>query len=182
MKPSAEGFLLLDSSFKTIYASPGAIEILTYPEIHKKTDFSEEYLSRRIHTLLLKAPSTPTTPTTPKSGFVTEFKSGKRRYTCRAFSLNSHSRDSDDQPSVALLLERSRRLSLDTFQMAVQFHLTQRERETVEYLMQGLTSKEIAVRMNISPNTVKAFLRLIIVKMGASTRSGIIGKIFAEGN
>ena len=176
MKPSAEGFLLLDSSCKTIYASPGAIEILTYPETHKKTDFSEEYLSRRIQTLLLKAPPTP------KSGFVTEFKSGKRRYTCRAFSLNSHSRDSDDQPSVALLLERSRRLSLDTFQMAVQFHLTQRERETVEYLMQGLTSKEIAVRMNISPNTVKAFLRLIMVKMGASTRSGIIGKIFAEGN
>jgi DNA-binding CsgD family transcriptional regulator len=47
----------------------------------------------------------------------------------------------------------------------------------VEYLIQGLTSKEIAVRMNISPNTVKAFLRLVMVKMKVSTRSGIAGKI-----
>jgi len=47
----------------------------------------------------------------------------------------------------------------------------------VEYLLQGLTSKEIAARMNISPNTVKAFLRLVMVKMKVSTRSGIAGKI-----
>jgi DNA-binding CsgD family transcriptional regulator len=44
-------------------------------------------------------------------------------------------------------------------------------------LLQGLTSKEIAQRMGISPNTVKAFLRLVMVKMGVSTRSGIVGKI-----
>ena len=43
--------------------------------------------------------------------------------------------------------------------------------------MQGLTSKEIAVRMKISPNTVKAFLRLVMVKMKVSTRSGIAGKL-----
>jgi DNA-binding CsgD family transcriptional regulator len=42
--------------------------------------------------------------------------------------------------------------------------------------MQGLTNKEIGQRMNISPNTVKAFLKLIMMKMGVSTRSGIIGK------
>jgi DNA-binding CsgD family transcriptional regulator len=30
--------------------------------------------------------------------------------------------------------------------------------------------------MNISPNTVKAFLRLIMVKMRVSTRSAIVGK------
>jgi two-component system nitrate/nitrite response regulator NarL len=62
--------------------------------------------------------------------------------------------------------------------LAEQFRLSQRERETVEYLLHGLTSKEIATRMNISPNTVKVFVRLIMVKMGASTRSGIVGKIF----
>jgi hypothetical protein len=31
--------------------------------------------------------------------------------------------------------------------------------------------------MSISPNTVKAFIRLVMVKMNVSTRSGIIGKI-----
>jgi len=41
----------------------------------------------------------------------------------------------------------------------------------------GLTSKEIASRMNISPNTVKAFFRMVMTKMLVSTRSGIVGKI-----
>jgi DNA-binding CsgD family transcriptional regulator len=31
--------------------------------------------------------------------------------------------------------------------------------------------------MQISPNTVKTFVRLIMVKMGVSTRSGLVGKI-----
>jgi DNA-binding CsgD family transcriptional regulator len=46
-------------------------------------------------------------------------------------------------------------------------------------LGEGLTSKEIAIRMNISPNTVNSFVRLMMVKMGVSSRSAIIGKIVA---
>jgi len=57
-----------------------------------------------------------------------------------------------------------------------QFHLTRREKETVRLLSAGLASKEIAARMQISANTVKAFLRAIMVKMGVSSRSGILGK------
>jgi hypothetical protein len=36
--------------------------------------------------------------------------------------------------------------------------------------------------MNISPNTVKAFVHLVMVKMGVSTRSGIIGKMVGVDN
>ena len=43
--------------------------------------------------------------------------------------------------------------------------------------MLGLTSKEVAIRMNISPNTVKAFLRLVMGKMGVTTRAGIVAKL-----
>jgi DNA-binding CsgD family transcriptional regulator len=56
------------------------------------------------------------------------------------------------------------------------FHITDREQQVLQFLLEGLTSKEIADRMKISPNTVKAFLRLIMMKMGVSTRSGIVGK------
>ncbi len=45
------------------------------------------------------------------------------------------------------------------------------------FLVEGLTSKEIAERMQISPNTVKAFIKLVMIKMGVSTRLGVIGKI-----
>ena len=44
-------------------------------------------------------------------------------------------------------------------------------------LLRRASKKEIAIRMNISPNTVKAFLRLVMVKMGVSTRSGIVGRV-----
>jgi len=66
-------------------------------------------------------------------------------------------------------------------QIGQDFELTPREKETVELLIQGLTSKEIATRMKISPNTVKAFLRIVMVKMGVSTRSGILGKVIGPG-
>ena len=36
--------------------------------------------------------------------------------------------------------------------------------------------------MNISPNTVKSFLRIIMIKMGAGTRSGIVGKLLEYSN
>jgi len=56
-----------------------------------------------------------------------------------------------------------------------------REQEVAQLLSQGLTSKQIGLRMQISPNTAKAFLRLIMVKMGVSTRSGIVGEAFTIG-
>jgi len=62
-------------------------------------------------------------------------------------------------------------------QVFQQFNLTQREGEALTYLLQGLSSKEIANRMNVSPNTVKAFLRLIMIKTGVSSRSAVVGKI-----
>jgi len=62
-----------------------------------------------------------------------------------------------------------------------QYNLTSRELQAVELLMDGLRSKEIALRMQISPNTVKAFLRLVMLKMGVSTRSGIVGRCSSRG-
>jgi DNA-binding CsgD family transcriptional regulator len=43
-----------------------------------------------------------------------------------------------------------------------------------------MTTKEIAAAMNISPNTVKSFVRLIMTKLNVSTRPAIIGKILAR--
>ena len=62
-------------------------------------------------------------------------------------------------------------------QVSQQFHLTQREGEALAYLLQGLSSKEIASRMNVSTNTVKTFLRLTMIKIGVSSRTAMIGKI-----
>jgi len=45
---------------------------------------------------------------------------------------------------------------------ARKFHLTKRGKEALDLLMQGYTTSQIASRMDISPNTAKAFLPSVI--------------------
>jgi len=161
---SAPGFLLLDASVKLVYANAEAIQVLIYPESQRRGSSVEDFFTEKLKPVLCNGGGS--------SGFV----SGRRRYVCRAFSLDSGSNNSH-RPATAVLLERSPPAPIDVAQIALQFRLSPRERQTVELLLHGLTSKEIAQRMRISPNTVKAFLRLVMSKMGVSTRSGILGKL-----
>jgi DNA-binding CsgD family transcriptional regulator len=62
------------------------------------------------------------------------------------------------------------------------YHLTDREKEALKGIAIGLTSKDLAARMGISPNTVKAFVRIIMAKMGVSTRSGIVARLLEHNN
>jgi DNA-binding CsgD family transcriptional regulator len=170
MAPSESGFLLLDPTLSPIASNAEAIQILSFPSKPDRIKQLNVFLLDRIRTALVDHQSQDTI------GFVREYKSGRRRYTCRSFRIDCNVRYSP-QPSIVVLLERNVTGSLILEEISKQFDLTQRERETVELLVQGMTSKEIANRMAISPNTVKAFLRLVMVKMGVSTRSGIVGRI-----
>src|SRR5207247_10596436 len=80
-------------------------------------------------------------------------------------------------PEVALRLERHRRVALHLECVAREFRLPPREKETVDLLLQDRSTKQIAGRMNISANTAKAFLRSVMIKVGAENRTGIIGRI-----
>jgi len=50
-------------------------------------------------------------------------------------------------------------------------HLTARERQVLEMMMEGLSNKEMAVQLNISPHTVKFHISSILGKLGASSRT-----------
>lgn len=54
--------------------------------------------------------------------------------------------------------------------------LTEREREVLNLLVLGLTNKEIAERLVISPNTVKRHLKAVFAKLGVSTRAAAVAK------
>jgi len=49
--------------------------------------------------------------------------------------------------------------------------LTNREREILALLADGLGNKQIAARLGISPNTVKTHLELLFEKLGVSSRA-----------
>jgi len=59
--------------------------------------------------------------------------------------------------------------------------LTDREREVLEWLVQGLENPEIAVRLTISPSTVKVHVSNILSKMGVANRKEAIALALKHG-
>jgi DNA-binding CsgD family transcriptional regulator len=159
----------MDSALSPISCNDEAIRILSYPDVPENVKRLDVFLTDTIRARLLSRQPPQ------HARFVTELVSGRRRYQCRVFHLNRHVRG-PSQPVLELLLERSSG-SLSLARAAQQFSLSPREQQAVEFLLQGLSSKEIAVRMKISPNTVNTFFRLIMIKMGVSSRSGILAKM-----
>jgi DNA-binding CsgD family transcriptional regulator len=167
--PGRCGFLLLDTSLNLIASNPEAVQILSYPSKPDRIKQLNVFLSDRVRTVLMDGQSS-------ESNGVKEYQSGRRRYICRRFQIDCNGRYAL-QPAIAMLFERTATPDLALEELCRQFDLTHRERETVELLVQGLTTKEIANRLSISPNTVKAFVRIVMVKMNVSTRSGIVGRL-----
>jgi DNA-binding CsgD family transcriptional regulator len=165
---STVGFVLVDSLCKPKFMNAEAVAILTYPNGNRSERAVEKYLGHKIKSLFSKQNGDS------ESSFVSRIESGRRSYHCWMFPVAPLSRNAG-QSTTAILFERNSR-SPDFQQVADGFSLSQREREVVQFLVQGLTTKEIAGRMGISPNTVKAFLRLVMVKTDVTTRSGIVGK------
>jgi DNA-binding CsgD family transcriptional regulator len=173
-RPAITGFVLMDSSQNVVAFNSEAVKILCYPDIPSNGPglaALAAFLAGRIRSLLFNH-----WPDDHQSSGVTAFKSGRRLYFCRVFDLAGGAKGCA-AATLALLMERSSAELTSISEVVRQFNLSSREREAVEYLLMGLTSKEISDRMKISVNTVKAFLRLIMVKMGVCTRSGIAGKI-----
>jgi len=178
----AAGFLLLDASLRPIYASEEAVAILSYPAVSSKNKNLGNSLQSKIRSLLhSNGKHNGHHNGFSPSKFLMEVPSGKRRYQLRAFSVKSNL-GIVRGPAIALLLERNHRGPLHLESVALKFRLTPREKETVDLLLQDLSTKQIAARMDISPYTVKAFLRSVMLKVGAKNRTGIIGKILQASN
>ena len=162
--------LLLDSQLRPVHFNAESASILSYP--------------RKLHGIPSLDPVLPAingqlgsaSSPAPIDGFT----SGRRQYICRAFLLDSANKaNSRVQPRFVVILERVPRApQVDLLQWSEQYQLTTRERETVEHVLKGLSNKEIASEMRISPSTVKSFLKFVMVKAGASNRTALIAKIF----
>jgi DNA-binding CsgD family transcriptional regulator len=101
-------------------------------------------------------------------------------YSCRSFVIRPQSKVID-QPLLALYLKQEMSVASAVVNVGNEYHLTDREQEALMGVAMGLSSKELALRMKISPNTVKAFLRIIMIKMGSTNRAGVVGKLIDQG-
>jgi DNA-binding CsgD family transcriptional regulator len=169
------GFLLLDTSFRPMYANQEALAALTYPANPCKNDSFDGFLEDRLQTLFVGSNGSRQLKSQGT------LASGRRCYQLRMFSVTSPLANGF-KPAVAIILERNHKHKVDLSSLSGRFRLTQREIETVDHLVQGFNTEQIADRMGISPNTVKAFLRSVMMKMGTDSRAGIIGKILQASN
>jgi len=60
-------------------------------------------------------------------------------------------------------------------------HLTQRERQVLDLLSQGLAQKEIARYLSISPKTVGTHLQKLMSKLGVHSRAELVARAFRAG-
>jgi len=166
-----EGVILLDLSLRILAFDEGAAAILNgSPQPEPETDWTFQ-VPREI----LDALQVAFTPD-PVARRI-RFRVGSRAYICRIHDAQSQV---EAIPGRVTVLHLARDLSMaDTLsQIGTEYRLTNREQQALEGVLLGLTSKEVAERMSISPNTVKAFLRLVMGKMGVTSRTGIVAKLF----
>src|ERR1700730_13015885 len=148
------GMVLLDGSLKPIAFDRGAAAILHNAN---ETSVPEEILrairGRKLAEL---------------SSIKTVFRIGKSEYLCRAYGVECEAALLG-QSIVVLHLERDSLMGNAMYEAALKYNLTEREQEALKGISMGLSNKQLAERMDISPNTVRAFLRFIMVKMGVTS-------------
>jgi DNA-binding CsgD family transcriptional regulator len=163
---SLPGLLLLGPKRELIACNAEAVNILIFPSKPGKPRDLRALVASKFPINLFTASADE-----PKT---IAFMSGKRRYRCTAHPLEVRGHH---PVTTAFLLHRAPSPEVMLCGISVRYNLTVREREAMGHLIRGLTSKEIGQQMKISPNTVKAFLRLVMTKMGVTTRAGVVGRM-----
>ncbi len=79
---------------------------------------------------------------------------------------------------VLFLIPADGSFELDTQHLQDRFGLTPAQGRVIGFAAQGLTNKEIAARLAISPETVHKHLMSAFQRTGASTRAGIVAMAF----
>ena len=170
----APGFLLLDARHRPIFYNAEAERILNFSINGHLQRPGKATIAEAVRSILSGTSAIMKT----ESEGEPEILSGRRHYSWQTFSLlEKNGKRSPRITAVLIEVRRDQRKQAGMPEVTREYRLTDREGETVTHLKLGLTSKEIAARMQVSPNTVKVFLRSVMSKMAVSTRSGILGKI-----
>ena len=78
---------------------------------------------------------------------------------------------------IGVVIERINLRRLDMRQAQQLYNLSPRETSVITALAAGKTDKAIAITLDVSPETVRWYLKNVRYKMGVSTRTGILHKV-----
>lgn len=166
------GLIILNRALQPLAADHGARMILAdcdgHPEDLSSTDVAD--IPPAVAELLRSRSWTSV------SGTSVMLRGSDANYKCTLFRVESQT-PAPDPAMMVLHFERGISPEDAIHHIAESCNLTLRELEVLRGLSMGMTSKEIAAQLEISPNTVKSYIRLIMVKIGVTTRSGIVGKL-----
>lgn len=77
-----------------------------------------------------------------------------------------------------ILLESHQTAVLTDLTLSMEsFSLTERQHAVAKGLIRGLTNKELANELHLSAHTVKEYVRVIMVKVRATTRAGAVARL-----
>lgn len=162
------GLVLTDLTLKPIACNKGAAVMLN----GRNGPSSSPELPSRLPNQILEAIG-DREPHDLSSAKIT-FRMDNNDYSCRTYLMERE----DGAPAMVVLhIERLFSVLDSVHAVAQRCRLTEREHEVLEGVSLGLSSKEIAAKMKVSPNTIKVFVRLIMIKMGVTTRGGIVAQI-----
>lgn len=175
-EPADVGLVLMDLSMRPIAIDQGAAAILNYQSRTAGSAPPANWIPKELlNSIRGRSPA-------ELSSINTRCRIGATDYFCRSYIMESPD-GFLGQPIMALHLAKDLSTTDTIDDVAARYHLTRREQEVLLGISSGgLTNKELAVRMNISPNTVKLFLRLAMIKMGVTTRAGLVAKILNDRN
>lgn len=115
----------------------------------------------------------------PSTDFIDIFQSHKRRYTVRGLAMSPKEAK---EKQYLFLLERISSDNVHLQKSLRQWKLSPREQEIVHLLVDDLCNKEIAIKLNLSLNTVKAYMKLLMLKIGVTSRTGVVGRLLTGAN
>ena len=81
--------------------------------------------------------------------------------------------------SVAVMIEPARAADLTPILLEA-YGLTEREIDIVIQLARGLSTKDIATELSISPHTVRDHVKAIFAKTGFTTRGELVARVFSD--
>jgi DNA-binding NarL/FixJ family response regulator len=115
----------------------------------------------------------------PGMRHIAMLESKKRKYVVKATTLMQLS-GSKKKKQYLFVIERLAKESANLPLIFQKYKLNAREQEIVRLLLAGDSNKEIASRLDLSENTIKGYMKLLMRKLGVNNRVGIIGALLVE--